>query len=152
MIGDYPSLHSTVHITLNYDYNVHASVFEEKLNYYKRKVAYIDAFEVKVCGFDYFRYGNTYAIYAKVETGPKIKETLSKFNSTFSKRVVKTPHITIAKTITKEKFEILWPYFKNLTFEYSFYADKIKVLETPTRRFYNFPMKTKTELILKHAD
>ena len=151
MIGDYPSLHSTANITINHDFNIHASVFEEKLTYYRRKVSFINAFEVKVSGFDKFKHGDTYTIYAKVEVGLVLKETLAKFNQTFSKGVVKIPHITIAKALSEEKFEILWKYFEHLNFEYSFYADKIKVLETPTRRFFNQPMKMKTELKLKHA-
>ncbi|MVN20713.1 2'-5' RNA ligase family protein [Mucilaginibacter arboris] len=151
MIGAYPSLHSTAHITINHDYNIYASVFEEKLTYYRRKVSFINTFEVKISGFDKFQHGDTYTIYAKVEVSAAIKETLSKFNKTFSKGVVKTPHITIAKTITKEKFEILWKYFEHLNFEYSFYPDKIRVLETPTRRFFNQPMKMKTELKLKQV-
>ncbi len=146
LIGAYPSLHSTPHITINHDFNIQASVFEEKLIYYKRKVGYIKSFEVKVCGFDHFRYGNNYTIYAKVEMGNSVKDTLSKFNQKFSKSVVKTPHIAIVQTITKEKFELLWPYFEQVKFECSFYADKINVLETPTQKFHDLPMYFKTAI------
>jgi len=149
MIGDYPSLYSTAHISINHDNDIRASVFEEKLSYYKRKIAHINAFEVKVYGFGHFRHGNTYTIYAKAEISGAVKETLFKLNRTFSKGVDKTPHIAIAKTISKDKFDIVWPYFKDLEFEYSFYADKINVLETPTRKFHNFRMQLKTELTLQ---
>lgn len=147
LIGEYPSLHGTAHITVNHDPNIPALVFEEKLTYYKRILPTIHAFEVKVCGFGNFKHhANSYTIFARIELSAAIKETLSNFNRTFSGGVVKTPHITIAKTITKEKFAVLWSYFKDLKFEYSFYADKIKVLETPTRKFHNLPMRFKAEI------
>ncbi|WP_299290298.1 hypothetical protein [uncultured Mucilaginibacter sp.] len=61
------------------------------------------------------------------------------------------PHITIAKNISKEKADWLWQYFAGLKFEYSFYADKISVLETPTRKFFNLPMRVKAEIGLAAA-
>ena len=151
LIGAYTSLHSAAHITINHDFDIKASIFEEKLIYYKQKVGYIKAFEVKVCGFGQFRHRNTYTIYAKVEISNSVKDTLLKFKHTFSKNVVTTPHITIARNITKEKFDILWPHFENTKFECSFYADKISVLETPTRKFHNLPMRLKTEIKLNIA-
>ena len=152
LIGDYPSLHSIAHITVNYDPNIQDLIFEEKLTYYKRKLPCIDAFEVTVCGFGNFKHHeNSYTIFAKVELSPVMEKAFSNLNRTFSKGVVKTPHITIAKTISKEKFDILWKHFENLQFECSFYADKIKVLETPTRKFHSLPMRFKTEIGLLTA-
>ena len=153
LIGDYPSLHSKAYITVNYDQNIQALVFEEKLAYYKRKLPCINAFEIKVCGFGKFkRHKNSYTIFARVEINPLVQETLSALNKTFSKGIVETPpHITIAKNISEEKAEILWQYFKDLKFEYSFYADKINVLETPTRKFFNLPMRIKAEIELASA-
>lgn len=150
MIGAYPSLHSDAKITINYDDDINAAVFEQKLIYYKRKVAYINAFEVKICGFDYFIHGNSYTIFAKAAMSNFVENMLMKFNKTFSKNRIKTPHITIVRNISKEKFEILWPYFNNLAFECSFYADKICVLETPSRKFYNQPMRVKTQINLNN--
>lgn len=152
LIGEYPSLHSKAYVTVNHDTNIQALVFEEKLTYYRRKLLCITAFEIKVCGFGKFKHHeNSYTIFAKIEINPVVQETLSALNRTFSGGVAKTPHITIAKTISKEKAEILWQYFQGLKFEYSFYADKISVLETPTRKFYNLPMRLKTEIELAAA-
>lgn len=153
LIGDYPSLHSKAYITVNQDQNIQALVFEEKLAYYKRKLPCIHPFEIKVCGFGKFKQQeNSYTIFARVEINPLVQETFSALNRTFSKGVLKTPpHITIAKNISKEKAEILWQYFEGLKFEYSFYAHKINVLETPTRRFFNLPMRLKAEIELAAA-
>jgi 2'-5' RNA ligase len=152
LIGDYPSLHSKAHITVNHDPNIQSLVFEEKLTYYRRKLPNINSFEMKVCGFDKFRHNaNSYTIYAKIEISKIVEEALSALNRTFSKGVVKTPHITIARTVSKKKADILWRYFAELKFERSFYADKINVLETPTRKHYNLPMRLKTQIKLAAA-
>lgn len=149
LIGDYPSLHSKAHITVNHDPNIQSLVFEEKLAYYQRKLTNINSFEMKVCGFGRFKHNaNSYTIYAKIEINRVVEETLSTLNRTFSKGMVKTPHIIIAKTISKEKADILWQYFADLKFERSFYADKIDVLETPTRKHYNLPMRLKAQIKL----
>ena len=149
LIGDFASLHSKAHITVNHDPNIPALVFEEKLAYYQRKLPKVSAFEMKVCGFGKFKHsGNSYTIYAKIEVSSIIQQTLSTLNRTFSKGVVKTPHLTIAKAISKEKADKLWQYFANLKFERSFYADKINVLETPTRRHHNLPMRLKAQIKL----
>lgn len=151
LIGDYSSLHNKADITVNDDPNIQAFIFEEKLAYYKQRLAAVDAFEVKVSGFGNFKHHkNSYTIFANIKLNTNIRSTLSTLNRTFSKGVVKTPHITIAKSITEEKFNILWPYFKNLKFEHSFYADKINVLEMPTRRLHNRPMRLKAQIGL-HA-
>ncbi len=147
LIGDFPSLHSKAHITINHDHNIQSFIFEEKLAYYQRKLPLINAFEIRVCGFDFFKHSqNSYTVYAKVNVDTTMKTTLHRFTRTFSKGTIQTPHITIAKEISKEKYEILWQYFKNLKYDSFFYADKITILETPTRKFYNLPMRLKTEI------
>jgi len=152
LIGEYPSLHSKAYITVNHDLNIQALVFEENLTYYRQKLPCINAFEIKVCGFGKFKHHeNSYTIFAKIEINPVLQEMLLAFNRMLSKGVIKTPHITIAKTISKEKADILWQYFEGLKFEYSFYADKINVLETPTRKFFNLPMRLKAEIELAAA-
>ena len=153
LIGNYPSLHSKAYVTVNHDTNIQALVFEEKLVYYKRKLHCINAFEIKVCGFGKFKHQeNSYTIFAKVEIDPVIQETLSVLNRTFSKSTAKMPpHMAIAKNISKEKADKLWQYFAGQEFEYSFYAHKINVLETPTRKFFNLPMRVKAEIGLAAA-
>lgn len=152
MIGDYPSLHSKAHITVNHDPNIQALIFDEKLAYYQRKLPNISPFELKICGFGKFKHNaNSYTIYAKIEMSRVVEKTLSTLNRTFSKGVVKTPHITIARTISKKKADILWQYFAKLKFERSFYADKINVLETPTRKHHNLPMRLKAQIKLAAA-
>lgn len=149
LIGDYSSLHSKAHITVNHDANIHSYIFEEKLTYYHRKLSIVNGFKVNVLGFGFFRHNaNSYSIYAKVNLDNTMKNRLQNFNRTFSKGVIKTPHITIAKTISKSKYEKLWSYFEHLKFECCFYADKITVLETPTRKFNNLPMRQKADIEL----
>lgn len=152
LIGEYPSLHSKAHITVNHDPNIEAFIFEEKLAYYQCKLSFVNAFEIAISGFDYFKHhANSYTIYAKVKIDATMKSRLSNFHRMFPKGTVRTPHVTIAKTISKKKYDILWAYFEKLNFECSFYADKITVLETPTRKFNNLPMRQKADIGLMNA-
>ncbi|RYY06398.1 MAG: hypothetical protein EOP43_06485 [Sphingobacteriaceae bacterium] len=149
LIGDYPSLHSKAHITVNHDPNIEGYIFEKKLIYYQRKLSFVNDFKVNVSGFGFFRHNaNSYTIYAKVKPDNVLKNRLHNFDRTFSKGVVKTPHITIAKTVSKPKYEKLWSYFEHFKLECSFYADKITVLETPTRKFNSLPMRQKVDIRL----
>ena len=149
MIGQYPSLHASSDITIDNDYNVNSAVFEEKLSYYRKKTAFISAFKGMINGFNYIQQGQTYTIFAQVEINQKIKHTFFAFRKRSLKKDIEQPHITIVKSVPKAKFDILWPYFKSMEFKCSFYADKIRVLETLSRAAYALPMRVKTELCLK---
>lgn len=149
LIGEYPSLHSKAHITVNHDSNIHSYIFEEKLTYYQRKLAFVNGFKINVSGFNFFKHNaNSYTVYAEVKLDNTMKSRLQNFDRTFSKGAVKTPHITIARCVSKSRYEKLWSYFEHLKFECSFYADKISVLETPTRKFSNLPMRQKADIRL----
>jgi 2'-5' RNA ligase len=151
-IGFFPSFNSTAHITVNHYFNRNALSFEENINYYDKKLQCEKPIEVKVCGFGYFKHGDTYTIYAKIELNPEVNATFSRFRKILGPHVPNTPHITIARGLSLKNRDLLWEYFEHEKFECSFYATKIVVLETPTRRFFNEPMRLKTELGFNFSD
>ena len=151
LIGYFHSFNSKAHITVNHYYDKRALFMEEKLTYYDQKLGQEKPVALQVCGFDYFEHQNTYTIYAKVALNIEAEATFARFKKILGPGVPSVPHITIARSLSAENFEKLWAYFENLPFECFFYADKIVVLKTPTRRFNNNPMTVETELRLKNA-
>ena len=150
VVGYYHSFNSKAHITVNHYYDRNALFFNERAPIYRSMAGRINAFEIEICGCDYFQHQDTYTIYAKVELSQNITTTFFMFKKVFGSDVPQTPHITIARSLSKTQFNLLWDYFKNQKFEYSFYADKIVVLKTPTRRLFNLPMEVETEFKLRN--
>ena len=151
LIGYYHSFNSKAHITVNHYYDGNALLFDERVPIYRSMASQIDAFDVRICGFDFFEHNGNYTIYAKVELSQSITATFSKFKKVFGADVPHTPHITIARSLSYNQYKLLWYYFKKQNFECSFYADEIVVLKTPTRRFYNLPMEVETEFKLRNV-
>ena len=151
LIGYYHSFNSKAHITINHYYDGKALFFDLCEPTYRSMTGRIDAFEIKICGFDFFEHQGNYTIYAKVELSQNIKTTFSRFKKVFGADVPQTPHITIARSLSYNQYKLLWYYFKKQNFECSFYADEIVVLKTPTRRFYNVPMEVETEFKLRNV-
>lgn len=151
LIGYFPSFNSIAHITINHYYDKKSLFFDDRVPIYRSMVGRIDSFDINICGFDFFKHNDSYTIYAKVDLNPEIKTTFSQFKKVFGSDVPDVPHITIARSITFNQFNKLWEYLKTQQFACSFYTDKIVVLKTPARRFYNQPMEVDTELKLKNA-
>lgn len=149
LIGYYQSFNSKAHITVNHYYDGKALFFDERVPVYRSMASHIDAFEIKICGFDFFEHHGTYTIYAKVALSQNITSTFSRFKKVFGSDVPQTPHITIARSLSYNQYKLLWYYFKKQKFECSFYADEIVVLKTPTRRLFNLPMEVETGFKLK---
>ncbi len=151
LIGYYHSFNSKAHITVNHYYDGKALFFDERVPTYRSMAGRIDAFEIKICGFDFFEHQGNYTIYAKVELSQNIKAAFSRFKKVFGADVPQTPHITIARSLSYNQYKLLWYYLKKQSFECSFYADEIVVLKTPTRKLYNLPMEVETEFKLRNV-
>lgn len=151
LIGYYHSFNSKAHITINHYYEGKALFFDERVPVYRSMTGRIDAFEIKVNGFDFFEHHGNYTIYAKVEFSENITTTFFRFKKVFGVDVPQTPHITIARSLSYNQYKLLWYYFKKQNFECSFYADEIVVLKTPSRRFYNLPTEVETEFKLRNV-
>ena len=151
LIGYYHSFNSKAHITVNHYYDGKALFFDDRMPVYRSMTNRIDAFEIKINGFDFFEHNGNYTIYAKVELSENITTTFSRFKKVFGADVPQTPHITIARSLSYNQYKLLWYYFKKQNFECSFYADEIVVLKTPTRRFYNLPMEVETGFKLRNV-
>jgi 2'-5' RNA ligase len=149
LIGPYPSFNSKAHITINHYFKGNAFYFNERAPIYRSMTGRIDSFEIKINGFDHFDNQGTYTIYAKVDLNEIITARFQSFKKVFGSDVPQTPHITIARGLSRYQFKTLQRYFKNQKFESSFYADEIVVLKTPLQKFHTRSMEVETEFKLR---
>ena len=152
LVGPYPSFNSKAHITVNHYYNTRSLFFDDRVPVYRSMVSRVESLKIKISGFDFFEHKNSCTIYAKVELNTDVKSTFFRFRKIFGSDVPEVPHITIARNLSPKQFQILWAYFKSVKYESTFYATKIDVLKTPTRRFFNERMSLETELELKYLN
>ncbi len=148
-IGFYHSFSSKAHITINHYFDKNALFFNDRIPIYRSMAGRIDTFEIKINGFGYFENQGVYTIYAKVDLNQIITTRFRNLKKVFGTNVPQTPHITIARGLSANQFEVLWLEFKHKKFECCFYADEIVVLKTPNRRLYDLPMEVETEFKLR---
>jgi 2'-5' RNA ligase len=89
----------------------------------------IQAREIKITGFNFFSHGIHFkTIYAEIEL---TKETSDWFTAIKDLLMIKklVPHITIARKIPVDAFNVLWPHFVKINYNDSFLADGITILE-----------------------
>lgn len=134
-IGVFPSMSARAHISLS---NVRDIVDEytgipQILNSYHQ--TYTKIFQwvppPTIClnGFDFFMHGSNYrTIYAKIVMTGEIGYWFNYVKPIFLLNNNFNPHVTIARNITTEAFNKLWPYFSQLDFTDTFKIDSLTVL------------------------
>ena len=143
-IGKFKGLYSEAHISLNLlgeeivSANQDYFKFERYLDSIKNDLAKINSIELNITGFNFFNHGSkSKTIYASLDLPD---ETMNWFNILKVKAKNKksiTPHITIAKNISIEAFNILWPFFEKIEYKESFIADKLTVLVKENNGSFN---------------
>lgn len=134
-IGAFDSLYSKAHISFGlYPEEIQnppqkTFAMERFINLISEDINLIPPIELKITGFAYFEHGErSRTIYAALEMNEKTKAWFSKIKEILRINGKSTPHITIAKAISLENFERLWPFFQNLDFTYKFVPGCITVL------------------------
>ncbi len=111
----------------------------------------IEPIEININGFHFFDNGKNYkTIYAVVDLHPK---TIAWFNLIKDKLKIKgqiTPHITIAKRVSIDAFNKLWPFFEAANFSGSFVPDELTILTreggSAYKVFKKLPFAKKSEV------
>jgi 2'-5' RNA ligase len=143
-IGKFPSEKSPGHISfrclpltsINSNTSKNVDLY---YNHIERYLSKVPAITLYIIGFNYLTHGKTKrTIYAKLNLDA---DTLNWFNVIMSiflpGKALKKPHITIARSISIEQFNVLWPYFQNLDYKDSFRVDCLDVLQQNTDNRYN---------------
>jgi len=80
--------------------------------------------------FKYFSHGPRFhTIYAAVIMDNHTKEWFARVDKKLNVNKQTVPHITIAKNIPTEQFNILWPYFEGRAYEEAFYSEELIILQ-----------------------
>lgn len=134
LVGDYPSMHSTPHISVMKYTRRKPYIMRQAIDGLNISLKAMPAVQLKINGFKFFIHKNdTYTIYAAIE--PTFQS--DRWFALLSKhlRLPKgsfIPHITIARTINENAFFKLWPNFKYINFQRRFLVNCLTVLERET--------------------
>jgi 2'-5' RNA ligase len=80
--------------------------------------------------FSYFSHGPRFrTIYANVLTDNHTKDWFTRIDRKLNLNKQTVPHITIAKNIPVEQFDILWPHFSKLSYEEAFYSEELNIFQ-----------------------
>jgi 2'-5' RNA ligase len=128
----------------------------ECLELIKKGIGRLPSFNLFIDGFGFFNHGQKFkTIYAAIELDIRTKAWLNAIKEQLLIDGDITPHITIARKIPVESFNILWPYFQQLEFKASFKPDCLTVLRrevgkpyVPYKKFAEFEFNPCTTIMM----
>lgn len=133
VIGNYESMHSIAHISIKKMHRQKSFLTEPAIQSLKPKLAAIPPVRLTIDGFEYFNHGEDFkTIYAKINTPPEITQWFKILKKHLNIKEFMVPHITIARNITVNDFNKLWPHFKTLKWNENFTVTELLVLEKET--------------------
>lgn len=129
IIGDYPSMNARAHITINNYPRKPLYINEQGFTMFERRLKLLPPIVFKIDGFDCFNEENNYnkTIYAKLKLSDQNKYWFKLLWKIVGKGS-DTPHITIARNITPEQFNRLWPHFQKREMHEKFIVSRFTIL------------------------
>lgn len=80
--------------------------------------------------FSYFSHGPRFrTIYAAIIMDNHTKEWFARIDRKLNLKQQTVPHITIAKNIPLEQFNVLWPFFEHREYEEAFYTEELMIMQ-----------------------
>ncbi|MDV6167164.1 2'-5' RNA ligase family protein [Flavobacterium sp. DG1-102-2] len=113
------NLHSIAHITL-VDKLTDDADFAETI---AKLITPANPFKVIVEGWSIFDHGHSVTVYLSIKNPEPIVSLMTLVKSTS-----KTPHISLAKKISYENFDMLKPYLESLNYSAEWLCDEVNVL------------------------
>jgi 2'-5' RNA ligase len=132
IIGHYHGVNSKAHITVHNIPNENPLEVKLALQTIKKRMSELPCINIGINGFNYFQHGDKMTIYTAIKGTYQIDNWFHALKRCFGKCTMTVPHITIIKSTSANHFYKLWPQFKQLTYQDTFIADKILVLEKNT--------------------
>jgi 2'-5' RNA ligase len=134
-VGSFYSMKSKAHISFGKFIDEEeqpgqmSDIMSQCLDLIEKGINKLPAFNLVIDGFNYFNHGQKFkSIYASIKLD---NVTLAWFNTIKQQLLIDrdiTPHITIARKIPLEAFNVLWPYFQRIEFKDSFKPEALTVL------------------------
>lgn len=128
-LSDY-NLHSVPHISLM-SFHTMTPVNERCFVALQQLFSKNNSFEVYLNGFDYFEHGEeANTIYVKIENSCQIVRIYNELHSLLGLRIREfIPHLTLAKTISRTRFNKSYEMIKQHSFSEKFNCSHVTVLE-----------------------
>jgi hypothetical protein len=144
-IGKFPSDKSTGHISfhnlpltslLNVPKIDNVDLYYDKV---EGCLSNVPIRSLQIIGFRYLKHGDkSRTIIAELNLDPDILKWFNMIMDILSPgKTIGLPHITIARNISIEQFNILWPHFEKFSYTDSFVVDCINVLQQDIGKGYN---------------
>ncbi len=134
VIGQYHGMHTKAHLTVNYLPNKDPYQVALALETIKKSAVNLPPVNIGVNGFGFFEHhhNNTLTIYIAIKGTYQTDNWLDALKKCFPTNYLKVPHITITKGMSADSFFQLWPQFKQLKYQDTFFADRVLVFERNT--------------------
>ncbi len=146
VIGDYPSANAKAHITINNFPRKPKYVHGSGLLSLRPRVNLLPKIALLIDGYGYFENADNFTIYARIKWDHQTTRWFSKLWQITGKCSDK-PHITVARAISPQQFEKLWPHFRDRDIYKQAKINKLTILETavfdavPSKVFCEFEFK-----------
>ncbi|HZY39118.1 MAG TPA: 2'-5' RNA ligase family protein [Mucilaginibacter sp.] len=134
-IGPFDAQHSKAHISFGlYGEEIQTPrqktfVMERFIDLVAEDINIMEPVELTINGFNVFSHGKkSKTIYAVIEVTEKTTAWFNKIKEILRIEGNITPHITVAKSLSIDNFNKLWPHFENLEFKHVFTPGCITVL------------------------
>jgi len=133
VIGQYESMHSIAHISINKMPRQKAFITEPALLALGKALRTLPPITLTIDGFDYFNHGTDYkTIYAKLRSNHQTTQWFKTLKKHLGLKEFMVPHITIARNIPVWAFEQLWPHFKAINWVEDITINELTILQRET--------------------
>ncbi|WP_259070266.1 2'-5' RNA ligase family protein [Mucilaginibacter sp. X4EP1] len=127
VIGEYDSLFSKAHISIQPWMRKKPEWVTPLIPKLQRDLQNLPPITLNIDGFAYFDQQETATIYAKLVSTPATKAWFKSLRKYFNTPSFE-PHITVARSISKDNFNKLWPYFNGRPWQQEFKVDRLTIL------------------------
>lgn len=131
IIGEYDGLFSKAHITVQPWMRKKPVWVAPLIPKLERDLQNLPPITLETDGFDVFDQQETATIYAKLVSTNATKAWFKALRRYFNTSAFE-PHITIARSISKNNLDKLWPHFKGKEWKEQFRVDKLTILRRET--------------------
>jgi 2'-5' RNA ligase len=133
LIGHFESINSKSHITIKSIGRQKTFIAEPAISLMEPRLATMRQFMFQINGFDFYNHADkSLTIYAKLKQDLATTHWLNQLQKNMGLKSRIDPHITVAKAISPEAFNILWPNFARASFSMGFIITCLTILKRDT--------------------
>jgi 2'-5' RNA ligase len=132
-IGPYQGMKSSAHISIENITRQKPYVIKSMIDAVRNKINSMPPVTLQIDGFQFFTHSeNCMTIYAAIKPTYKTDNWFNLLKKQLNCKKPVTPHITITKSISADSFYKLWSEMRLVSYQETFTADKLTVLERET--------------------